>query len=41
MYKTDSLIMAKIRITKAYKFDMAHALPGHDGLCKNIHGHSY
>jgi 6-pyruvoyltetrahydropterin/6-carboxytetrahydropterin synthase len=20
---------------------MAHALPGHDGLCKNIHGHSY
>ncbi|MGB4122583.1 MAG: 6-carboxytetrahydropterin synthase, partial [Bacteroidales bacterium] len=41
LYKTDSLIMAKIRITKAYKFDMAHALPGHDGLCKNIHGHSY
>jgi len=33
--------MTKIRITKAYKFDMAHALPGHDGLCKNIHGHSY
>ncbi len=33
--------MSKIRITKAYKFDMAHALPGHDGLCKNIHGHSY
>jgi len=33
--------MAKIRITKAYKFDMAHSLPGHDGLCKNIHGHSY
>lgn len=33
--------MAKIRITKAYKFDMAHALPGHDGLCSNLHGHSY
>ena len=33
--------MAKIRITKAYKFDMAHSLPGHDGLCRNIHGHSY
>lgn len=33
--------MAKIRITKAYKFDMAHALPGHDGNCNNIHGHSY
>ena len=41
LYKTENLIMAKIRITKAYKFDMAHALPGHDGLCKNIHGHSY
>jgi 6-pyruvoyltetrahydropterin/6-carboxytetrahydropterin synthase len=33
--------VAIIRITKAYKFDMAHALPGHDGLCNNIHGHSY
>jgi len=33
--------VAKIRITKAYKFDTAHSLPGHDGLCKNIHGHSY
>ncbi len=33
--------MAKTRITKVFKFDMAHALPGHDGLCKNIHGHSY
>jgi 6-pyruvoyltetrahydropterin/6-carboxytetrahydropterin synthase len=33
--------VATIRITKAYKFDMAHALPGHDGLCSNIHGHSY
>jgi 6-pyruvoyltetrahydropterin/6-carboxytetrahydropterin synthase len=30
-----------IRITKEFKFEMAHALPGYDGLCKNIHGHSY
>ena len=30
-----------IRITKAFKFEMAHALYGYDGLCKNIHGHSY
>ena len=30
-----------IRITKAFKFEMAHALHGYDGLCKNIHGHSY
>ena len=33
--------MSKIRITKEFKFEMAHALHGYDGLCKNIHGHSY
>ncbi|MCK5824605.1 MAG: 6-carboxytetrahydropterin synthase [Ichthyobacteriaceae bacterium] len=33
--------MKKIRITKEFKFEMAHALHGHDGLCKHIHGHSY
>ena len=33
--------MGKIRITKEFKFEMAHALHGYDGLCKNIHGHSY
>ena len=31
----------QIRITKEFKFEMAHALHGYDGLCKNIHGHSY
>lgn len=31
----------KIRITKEFTFEMAHALTGHDGPCKNIHGHSY
>ena len=30
-----------IRITKQFKMEMAHALHGYDGLCKNIHGHSY
>jgi len=30
-----------IRITKEFKFEMAHALHGYDGPCKNIHGHSY
>ena len=30
-----------IRITKEFKFEMAHSLPGYNGLCKNIHGHSY
>jgi 6-pyruvoyltetrahydropterin/6-carboxytetrahydropterin synthase len=33
--------MAIIRISKEFNFDMAHALLGYDGLCKNIHGHSY
>jgi 6-pyruvoyltetrahydropterin/6-carboxytetrahydropterin synthase len=33
--------MATIRISKEFNFDMAHALLGYDGLCKNIHGHSY
>ena len=33
--------MKTIRITKKFKFEMAHALHGYDGLCKNIHGHSY
>ncbi|MFQ5446857.1 MAG: 6-pyruvoyl tetrahydropterin synthase family protein [Saprospiraceae bacterium] len=31
----------KIRLTKSFTFEMAHALPGYDGACKNIHGHSY
>jgi 6-pyruvoyltetrahydropterin/6-carboxytetrahydropterin synthase len=30
-----------IRITKVFKFETAHSLVGYDGLCKNIHGHSY
>lgn len=33
--------MSKIRITKKFTFETGHALFGHDGKCKNIHGHSY
>jgi 6-pyruvoyltetrahydropterin/6-carboxytetrahydropterin synthase len=33
--------MAKIRITKQFTFETAHALYGYDGKCKNVHGHSY
>ena len=33
--------MPKIRVTKEFKFEAAHALLRYDGLCKNIHGHSY
>jgi 6-pyruvoyltetrahydropterin/6-carboxytetrahydropterin synthase len=28
-------------ISKAYRWEMGHRLPFHDGLCKNLHGHSY
>ena len=33
--------MEKVRITKIFRFEMAHALMGYDGLCSNLHGHSY
>jgi len=33
--------VTKIRLTKEFKFEMAHALKGYDGPCRNIHGHSY
>ena len=31
----------KIRITKQFDFEAAHALDGYSGKCKDIHGHSY
>lgn len=33
--------MTKIRVTKEFSFEMAHALWNYDGPCKNVHGHSY
>jgi 6-pyruvoyltetrahydropterin/6-carboxytetrahydropterin synthase len=30
-----------VRVTKKFTIDMAHALFGYDGPCKNIHGHTY
>ncbi|MCK9254682.1 MAG: 6-carboxytetrahydropterin synthase [Bacteroidales bacterium] len=33
--------MTKIRLTKLFEFEAAHALHNYDGLCRNIHGHSY
>jgi 6-pyruvoyltetrahydropterin/6-carboxytetrahydropterin synthase len=38
---TNDQLMTTIRISKEFNFDMAHALLNYDGLCKNIHGHSY
>ena len=28
-------------LTKIFHFEMAHAIDGYNGVCKNIHGHSY
>ena len=33
--------MNRIRVTKEFRFEAAHALMGYDGPCKNVHGHSY
>ncbi|MGE0077791.1 MAG: 6-pyruvoyl tetrahydropterin synthase family protein [Bacteroidales bacterium] len=33
--------MSQIRLTKEFRFEMAHVLEGYDGLCSNMHGHSY
>ena len=30
-----------ITVTKTVKFDAAHILTNHQGLCKNLHGHTY
>lgn len=33
--------MTRIRLTRLFTFEAAHALQGYDGPCRNIHGHSY
>lgn len=33
--------MSVIRLTKEFSFEAAHMLEGYDGLCREIHGHSY
>ncbi|MFO7756839.1 MAG: 6-carboxytetrahydropterin synthase [Bacteroidales bacterium] len=33
--------MSKIRVTKEFSFETAHALWNYDGPCRNVHGHSY
>ena len=30
-----------LTVTKSMKFDAAHILTNHQGLCKNLHGHTY
>ena len=33
--------MNRIRLTKEFRFEAAHALEGYDGKCRHIHGHSH
>lgn len=33
--------MKRVELTRKFTFEMAHALRGYDGLCRNVHGHSY
>lgn len=35
------MIRMLLRVTKTFTFEMAHALGGHDGPCRHVHGHSY
>ena len=30
-----------LKVTKTVRFDAAHLLTNHQGLCKNLHGHTY
>lgn len=33
--------MNKVRVTRVFRFEAAHALYGYDGKCRHIHGHGY
>ncbi len=33
--------MSVVRLTREFSFEMSHALGGYDGLCRELHGHSY
>ena len=33
--------MSRVSATKFFKFEAAHYLPGYDGPCGKLHGHSY
>jgi len=30
-----------LSVVKTFKFHAAHFLPNHEGLCRNLHGHTY
>ena len=33
--------MSQISVTKSFSWDMSHMLAGHQGECRNLHGHTY
>ncbi len=33
--------MKMIKVAKDFQWEMSHRLPFHDGLCRNVHGHTY
>jgi 6-pyruvoyltetrahydropterin/6-carboxytetrahydropterin synthase len=33
--------MHAARVAKRFRWEAAHRLPGHAGLCRHLHGHSY
>jgi len=37
----DSTTNRMLQITKKFRFEMAHAIYGYSGKCRNVHGHSY
>lgn len=37
----NKIIKIMLSLTKIFHFEMAHAIYGYPGSCKNIHGHSY
>lgn len=30
-----------LSVTKTFRFEAAHSISNHEGMCRNIHGHSY
>jgi 6-pyruvoyltetrahydropterin/6-carboxytetrahydropterin synthase len=39
--KKERVPARRARLTKVVRFEAAHQLPGHQGKCANLHGHSY
>lgn len=40
-YEAGGVLMRRAVLTKSFQFEAAHSLPGHQGKCARLHGHSY